>query len=353
MTTRTFNFPVTSAPVGKLAALASPLARGAWSAEFVTPSLNAVGSWGSRPTEADTTGSGTGIKKLWNWTGKAPFDSARNRIAWIAAPAIETENPYATRFITYDLATDTWRQTITPVGTASPQTAHGYDNNCIAGNTLYKDLYNVGPTHAFDLVSEVSTGSFANVSGSFGAAAGMDYMTNINALFVYAVSTTPIYKCPLPGTSWVNVPFPYTAPQNYHTLAVYNQLSGKILFGGGNNGSGVQSNKFWLFDGTTFTPADSPVPMGLSETGGHKTTIAAHPSARKHLAFHTNGIYTLDDDTATWTGPIAYPSDFLAVEPADFAAASTITSSIPSRDVIAVMKYWSSGRSRMWVYRPI
>ncbi len=250
--------PAAASALGDLAASMAP---GTWAeleTKGLTPDLLQV----PRPTM---------VYNVLEYQNSGVWDPTSRQVLFIGGP-----HDGLGKFITYDEATNTWRQEPDP----QPQemlSTHGYDHNTInprTGDFFFRPYdrpdiwrYNI-PTRTWSRQTRIPNVEY-NCCGA------IEYFPDRNGILFVGRNEIAFYSF-----SWRMWSSPMTTVKTgpYHATAEYSPVDKVMVFGGG---SGV--NTIYVMDakGNIKRGADSPVPL---DSGGH-AIFTADPASGKFLLF--------------------------------------------------------------------
>ncbi len=260
--------PAAASALGDLAASMAP---GTWAeleTKGLTPDLLQV----PRPTM---------VYNVLEYQNSGVWDPTSRQVLFIGGP-----HDGLGKFITYDEATNTWRQEPDP----QPQemlSTHGYDHNTInprTGDFFFRPYdrpdiwrYNI-PTRTWSRQTRIPNVEY-NCCGA------IEYFPDRNGILFVGRNEIAFYSF-----SWRMWSSPMTTVKTgpYHATAEYSPVDKVMVFGGG---SGV--NTIYVMDakGNIKRGADSPVPL---DSGGH-AIFTADPASGKFLLFGEDASFHVYD----------------------------------------------------------
>jgi len=338
------QFNVRVLPNTTIGQLAINLAPYSWSSPLSVPTLgqlvtrldpnNVTGSdYPDASGDAVTHGySGTDGAKAWIWGSRFIWDATTQRALGICSPhpgaALgDAENGYLTMLSMYDATSNGYVIMESPFGNNSTwprSVAHLFDNQCIAGRTLYKwthPVWRQATGYLQPQIAKINLDALTTdmTSGRLGAAyqgsiappenditaGAFDYLPGSDSFVLLHKSR--VFFLNRATSAWgAEIPLGFPVANAFHNLGHYHPQVAKFRGGGGAYaGTGVASAAWISIDGTTQAITrldDSPVVMSLSETdvGGEvKAASTFDPNSSESIVFHDNGtIYGLDDTRA-------------------------------------------------------
>ena len=327
-----------------LSVLAASMSSGQWAQMSPTPTglMNFIGG----PT--------SGIKTF--YAGKMAYDPAGRRIYWIGCDHADNQT-----FVQYDEATNAW--TVNPITPFAAPTKHGYDHTTWDNlhNRLYHRPYGTRGVFRWDGGSTWSFTDYSSHLGYSSAANGCEFFPTLGAngtIVVFQVENGTDGKIigidPVTGTKTTYASGATLAGTgDPHNFALYNPVSGVVLFGSGNG-----SNKVWTINssGTVAAKTNIPAAIGAIGPAGGMGRIFAHPTNGKFIVLRSSTVWYEFDPTGagTWT-PKGGTATMLSSNLFDSSdpVNGTIGVTLRQYGVIVFIKGYSRSQpAEMWVYKP-
>ena len=276
------------------------------------------------------------------WTDRAVWDPVSKTLFFVGGAHAPEANK---KFITYDEATNTWKQQPRPywfcVGDGGSCIMHAYDHNAL--NSADGEFYHhpFGSVEMYKYTIATSTWSaMPNMPEDVGCCVGMTYFPERKGLFLNGGPNALFYTNAT--QKWSTLTTSLT-DGTYNNFALYNPVHKLILFGGGNGSSDI-----FKYDSTgKITPLKkAPIEMGISHSSN-----AVDPVTGKFLIFAWNGtawqdLYIYDIITDTWA---KQTGDNPIVKDTDINT-GMISTAIPEYGVIFYLKY-NYGKPEVFLYR--
>jgi hypothetical protein len=197
------------------------------------------------------------------------------------------------RFISYDEATNTWRQEPDP-GPAYVLYNHSYDHNTInpAAGELYFRPFNSREIWVYKIASKTWKKLTEIPQRDYNCCGAIEYFPERDGILFVGTSEIEFYY--VGRGRWTSLSATVkTGP--YHATAEYSPVAKVLVFGGG---SGVNTVYRMDAQGTIRRLADSPYPL---DSGGH-SIFTADPVTGHFLLFGEDGtFYDYDSETDRWT----------------------------------------------------
>ena len=266
------------ADASALASLAASMAPGTWAelkTSGLTPALLEV------PTHVQ-------VYNILEYQNSGVWDPTSHQVLFVGGPH---ENQG--RFITYDEATNTWRQEPDPTPSYLLYN-HTYDHNTINPTTgeLYFRPFNRPEIWAYKIATKTWRRLTTIPQGDFNCCGSIQYFPDRNGILFVGTSEIEFYYV---GSGRWTSPWTTVKTGPYHAIAEYSPVAKVLIFGGG---SGVSTVYRMDAKGKIRRMGDSPVPL---DGGGH-AIFTADPVTGHFLLFGEDGsFYVYDSEADRWT----------------------------------------------------
>jgi hypothetical protein len=276
------------------------------------------------------------------WTDRAVWDPGSKKIFFVGGAHAPEANK---KFITYDDATNSWKQEPRPfwfcVGDGGSCIMHAYDHNAL--NPLDGEFYHhpMGSTNLYKYT--IGTGAWSampNLPENVGCCVGMTFFPERKGLFLNGGPNALFYTNNTQKWSTLSTTI---KDGTYNNFALYNPVLKHIIFGGGNGSSDIYK---YDAEGKITALKPAPIQMGIMQSSN-----AVDPVTGKYLIFAWNGtawkdFYVYDAQNDTWakqTGenPINKDTDINT---------GMISTAIPEYGVVFYLKY-NYGKPEVFLYR--
>ena len=314
-----------SVAASALGDLATSMAPGTWAqleTNGLTPALLQV----SRPTM---------IYNVLEYQNSGVWDPTSRQVLFVGGP-----HDGLGKFITYDEATNTWRQEPDPKPEEMLST-HGYDHNTINPKTgdFYFRPYDSPDIWRYHIPTKTWSRQTRIPNVEYNCCGAIEYFPERNGILFVGRNEIEFYS--LSWRMWSS-PFATVKTGPYHATAEYSPVDKVVVFGGG---SGV--NTVYVMDrkGNVKRGADSPVPL---DSGGH-AIFTADPVSGKFLLFGEDATFHVYDAmTDRWQAQSQRPPFFDVGQYGPVSCSIAIP--ISTHGVVMVLTY-NARRPTVFLYK--
>ena len=308
-----------------LASLAGSMAPGTWAelkTSGLTPALLQV------PTHVM-------VYNILEYQNSGVWDPTSHQVLFVGGPH---ENQG--RFITYDEATNAWRQEPDPTPSYLLYN-HTYDHNTINPTTgeLYFRPFNRPEIWAYKIAQKAWRKLTTIPQGDFNCCGSIQYFPDRDGILFVGTSEIEFYYV---GRGRWTSPWTTIKTGPYHATAEYSPVAKVLIFGGG---SGVKTVYRMDAKGSIRQMGDSPVPL---DSGGHAIFTVDPVSGHFLLFGEDSTFYAYDSETDRWTLQAQRPPFF---DVGQYGAVScSIAIPIDTYGVVMTVTY-SPTQPRVFLYK--
>lgn len=308
-----------------LASLAGSMAPGTWAelkTSGLTPALLQV------PTHVM-------VYNILEYQNSGVWDPTSHQVLFVGGPH---ENQG--RFITYDEATNAWRQEPDPTPSYLLYN-HTYDHNTInpATGELYFRPFNRPEIWAYKIAQKAWRKLTTIPQGDFNCCGSIQYFPDRDGILFVGTSEIEFYYV---GRGRWTSPWTTIKTGPYHATAEYSPVAKVLIFGGG---SGVKTVYRMDAKGSIRQMGDSPVPL---DSGGHAIFTVDPVSGHFLLFGEDSTFYAYDSETDRWTLQAQRPPFF---DVGQYGAVScSIAIPIDTYGVVMTVTY-SPTQPRVFLYK--
>lgn len=349
---------------GLLSTLAAGVSAGAWLEITASSNIQAITDTAGPSATADAwTDSDTSIvKTMFDWGGKATWDSARGKLIYVGNGAgYSGANGTHTKVLTLDAATLQFGATWNPVASTI---GHFYDSNpsLIRNGNLYRRAYQDENVYRM----AAATGAWTSMGqltgmGMGGMVPAMDVHPGLGASgsLLFCAYSGRLARWNLADDALTLIATSHSGVATSDTVCSYHPGIAAVVFGGGLVADGGATLHKIDAAGSVST-VSTTVPtgvLGIGPCNGTEVTVLLPDPQGRAFAWlldptTTRKVWRLDLAAGTWADHGAIPTSFGEDTNGDWTVGTTVPEVGVQVWVDASAPSGGSSLSKLWIFRP-